>query len=91
MNESTPDPPSQDQTETVTGAMTRFALNRRITMLVLFVTILVVGFSAFAVGTTGALLTHFLWPESSLEWSVTPLPGADRMWGGAAVHLGGSF
>ncbi len=35
-----------DQAETITGGMTRFALNRRITMLVLFVTILVVGFIA---------------------------------------------
>ncbi len=38
--------PATAQAESVTGAMTRFALNRRITMLVLFVTILVVGFIA---------------------------------------------
>ncbi len=46
MNEPTSEKPRLDQAETITGAMTRFALNRRITMLVLFVTILVVGFIA---------------------------------------------
>jgi hypothetical protein len=40
------DQPPQDNAERFTGAMTRFALNRRITMLVLYVTILVVGFIA---------------------------------------------
>lgn len=46
MNEPTSEKPRLDQAETITGAMTRFALNRRVTMLVLFVTILVVGFIA---------------------------------------------
>lgn len=46
MNEEPTAKPALDQAETITGAMTRFALNRRITMLVLFVTILVVGFIA---------------------------------------------
>lgn len=37
---------SIDQSERITGALTRFSLQRRITVLVLFVTILVVGFIA---------------------------------------------
>lgn len=75
MTETTDKVP-QDQAERFTGAMTRFALNRRITMLVLFVTILVVGFIA-TIGiplelvprgfTSQSLFVYVPWPNAPAQ------------------------
>ncbi|HAV64308.1 MAG TPA: acriflavin resistance protein [Verrucomicrobiales bacterium] len=70
------DRPSTDNAERVTGALTRFSLERRVTMLMLFVTILVVGFIAtlgiplelVPKGFTGqSLFVSVPWPNAPAE------------------------
>ena len=70
------EPESADQSEQMTGALTRLSLQRRITVLVLFVTILVVGFIA-SIGiplellpkgfTSQSLFVYVPWPNAPAQ------------------------
>ena len=71
-----PEPNTTDQSERVTGALTRLSLQRRVTVLVLFVTILVVGFIA-SIGiplellpkgfTSQSLFVYVPWPNAPAQ------------------------
>ncbi len=76
MSDNHQEPDSTDQSEQLTGALTRLSLQRQITVLVLFVTILVVGFIA-SIGiplellprgfTSQSLFVYVPWPNAPAQ------------------------